>query len=95
MYTRSVIYLNSGNLKEAIETSKEVLKENPKYDNAYYIMALAYATAGDVNSAKTNLKKCIDGMPNFKPAYEMMLQLYQREGDKEMIARWQGYVNQL
>lgn len=95
LYTRSVIYLNSGNLKEAIETSKEVLKENPKYDNAYYIMALAYATAGDVNSAKTNLKKCIDGMPNFKPAYEMMLQLYQREGDKEMTARWQGYVNQL
>lgn len=79
-----VLYLEKGELDDAIKTLKKQVKINDLAENNYYL-ALAYAKKGDEKASSESLKKAKEkytsGMRMFDPYVVQMDKIYLRDLD--------------
>jgi tetratricopeptide (TPR) repeat protein len=59
----ATLALNAGDLRQAVSHLLEVVRDEPRNDDARYMLAAAYAQKGDAESAATHLRQAIDLNP--------------------------------
>ena len=67
----------------AIEILERVVRDNPRYFDAYYLMARAYADLGKYEMANINCRKSIEIDPCAANPYYLMAHIAEAQGDEE------------
>lgn len=71
------------NFKQAVDTFDEIIKNSPKYSDAYYYKAYALTQMKDVNKALKTLTTAININPKYKNAYMLLAEIYKKNGHQQ------------
>lgn len=82
-YTLAVDYYNSGNLAKAQKICSDIIKENPGYAEAYYLLGLVALKNDDLLVAKDFFKEAIKYKSNFAEAYCCLGRVLGKLGDNK------------
>jgi tetratricopeptide (TPR) repeat protein len=86
------IYLDSGDLDQAVEQLKSALTLNPADADALYLLARAYQERKDYSEAVEIYSRVITFVPDFKEAYQGLADCYQALDDPGGVAYGKGMM---
>jgi tetratricopeptide (TPR) repeat protein len=86
IYNSGVVFCETSNFNEAEKCFKEVIKLNPKHDDAWYNLGIALDAMGKRTEAEKCFKKAIELKPDDEDAWKSKgFSLYKSNKNKEAI----------
>jgi tetratricopeptide (TPR) repeat protein len=79
-YSMGAVYLDNGNLDEAIRFFNKALSLNPRHFQSLNALGLVYSMKGDLREAEKSFLKCLEVSPNFMEARNNLGMIYQEMG---------------
>ncbi|MFB0566177.1 MAG: tetratricopeptide repeat protein [Candidatus Aminicenantaceae bacterium] len=79
-YNLGLLYLNRGNVDEAIKYLKKSLALNPRNHIAYNFLGIAYSMKGELEESLKHFNKCLEINPRFTDAHNNLGMIYQQMG---------------